>query len=185
MSGSVQLSSAEKKSVRVFKLDRKISADYVRRLFDYRPETGLFYWREQRSWKTPSGSTAGNVARDGYVRVKIDSQPVLAHRLAWLYMTGAWPADEIDHRDLCRTNNRWENLRVASHGQNQSNTRTYRNNRTGLKGARLDARSGKYYAVIVKGSVQTHLGTYQTAQEAHAAYAVAAKQIHGEFGRLS
>lgn len=163
---------------------RDLSADYVRSLLRYEPETGRFFWIVSRP-NRKAGSEAGCI-RDGYVGIKINGRRYLAHRLAWLVMTGVWPEDEIDHRDLNRANNRWANLRPATHGQNQSNCRAYRHNSTGLKGAYPAPHNPfKFVSAIRKDGKRLHLGTFDTAREAHQAYAKAAQELHGEFRRAA
>jgi len=164
-----------------------ITADYVRSILEYDRETGAFWWKVYRANKAVAGSRAGCRSKShGYIVIKINSLAVLAHRLAWLYMTGEWPAHEVDHRDLNRANNAWSNLRQATHGQNQSNGRPYRNNKTGLKGAYPHSRRpGKFIAKIRSNSVLTTLGVFDTAVAAHAAYVIAAEAKHGEFRRIT
>ncbi len=170
---------------RVFK-NPPVTAAYVRSILKYSPDTGLFYWAVDRG-KAKAGDEAGCVGRGGYRHVKIAGENRSAHRVAWLYMTGEWPDGEIDHIDLDRANNRWSNLRVATHGQNQSNGRVYRQSITGLKGASPNPRSraGKYRARIRKDGREIHLGTFNTAEDAHAAYVAAAVELHGEFARAA
>lgn len=104
------------------------------RLLDYNPETGLFTWKAKRCG-TKHGSVAGSIdPSHGYRRIKIDGHLYLAHRLAWFYVCGEWPAHEIDHIDRARANNRIANLRPATRSENQCNKPRYSNNRTGAKG---------------------------------------------------
>lgn len=152
-------------------------------LLFYNPETGLFYWRVDRG-AAKVGDVAGYRHDDGYVRIGLDGKHYKAHRLAWFYMTGLWPAEDVDHRDLNRSNNRWSNLRSATRAQNHANRKAQKRNRLGLKGVSR-TRAGKFTAMINKNKVRTHLGTFATAAEAHAAYAKAATVLHGEFGRAA
>lgn len=101
-------------------------------------------------------------------------------------MTGTLPDDEVDHRDLDRLNNRWDNLRAASHGQNQSNCSVYRRTATRLKGAYPHPNNPfKFVSAIRKDGKRIHLGVFDTAEDAHRAYAKAAQELHGEFGRAA
>lgn len=163
-------------------VDPPWSADYVRSILDYSPVSGLFYWRVRRP-RRPPGSQAGCIT-NGYVKIKIKSRGVCAHRLAWLIQTGSWPDGEIDHKNTNRSDNRWLNLREATHGQNQSNSGLFKNNVTGLKGvSTYPARPGSYRARIRKDKREYSLGVYPSAEEAHAAYVAAAVKFHGEFAR--
>lgn len=103
------------------------------------------------------------------------------HRVAWAIMTGRWPVRDIDHKDGVPGNNKWKNLRQASNHQNHANSKLAKNNTLRFKGVH---KSGKKYnaAIKIQGHTQ-HLGTFQTPQEAHIAYAEAAKKHFGEFAR--
>jgi HNH endonuclease len=105
-----------------------LTADRFRYLLDYDPATGVWTWLVSTSNCTRAGAAAGHTGSDGYHRIKIDGRSYLAHRLAWLYQTGAWPKREIDHRTLNKGDNRFENLREATDAQNV-------HNRTANKGA--------------------------------------------------
>ncbi len=90
----------------------------------------------------------------------------------------------VDHRDNDGLNNRRKNLRLATTSQNGMNSRMQRNNSTGFKGVSLVRRSGKFSAIIIANRKTYNLGTFSTAQEAHAAYRGAAKVLHGKFARF-
>ena len=107
-----------------------LTAEFVRTLFDYNSETGVFTRRVSRG-KSPAGSIAGSCGSDGYIRIGIDGRSYRAHRLAWLYVNGFWPTSQIDHVNCIRTDNRASNLREATHGENQTNAAAYRNNKIG------------------------------------------------------
>jgi hypothetical protein len=90
----------------------------------------------------------------------------------------------IDHVDGDGLNNRRCNLRYATHGQNVANG-LHRNRKSpGLKGTCQTA-SGRWRAQISHGGRTHTLGTFDTTEEAHAAYCEAAKRLHGEFARFA
>ncbi len=97
-------------------------------------------------------------------------------------MTGEWPENEVDHEDLDKSNDRWANLRLATHAQNQTNSRPRRHNRAGLKGVSI-AKGGRYQAKISVNGKTVHLGHFDTAVSAHSAYCEAARNQHPEFFR--
>jgi hypothetical protein len=153
-------------------------------LLHYDPGTGLLTWRVARGRGVRSGDVcSGTAKRYGrgltYRAVTVDGNKHLAHRLAWLLMTGAWPAKLLDHENGNGCDNRWVNLREALPGQNQANRRP--SSRTGRKGVQRLPASGKFTARIR----QTSLGTFSTADEAAAAYDAAAIQLFGEFARTN
>lgn len=162
-----------------------LTAARLRELLSYRPDTGEFVWIRSTSRRAKVGATAGYVGSNGYVQIRLDGVLYQAHRLAWLYVTENWPTSLIDHRDLNRSNNQWENLRLATPVQNSANSPARRHNCTGVKGVGLHRGTGKYRARIGVNGCQHHLGLFDTAEEAHLAYARASVTLHGEFGRLS
>lgn len=125
-----------------------------------------------------AGKVAGTDLR-GYVAINLDGFPRRAHRLAWLYVTGEYPADEIDHIDRNRANNRFENLRQATMPENQRNRAVNSNNQSGLKGAFVY--HDRFEARIMVDKVTHKLGTFDTAQEAHEAYCEAALRLHNDY----
>jgi hypothetical protein len=162
-----------------------LTAERVRELLSYNPETGVFTWLvdSPKGGQRRAGKAAGSVTGDGYHYISIRRRPYLAHRLAWLYVHGEWPSAQIDHRDGNRTNNAIDNLREANRSQNAGNSKRRRTNTSGFKGVYFCSRTGRYVAQITCG-YRKHLGYFDTSKDAHAAYAVAAEKHFGEFARL-
>lgn len=160
-----------------------LSVARLRKLLIYDPETGIFRGRVARS-NVPAGLVTGSVSKShGYVEIRIDGTVYLAHRLAWLYMTGSWPIETIDHRDTLRANNAFVNLRQATKGQNNCNRGPRADNKSGLKGVYLSAR-GKWIATYKPlGGKSTYLGSFNDSAAAKAAYDAAATAAFGEFAR--
>lgn len=149
-------------------------------MLHYDPETGIFIWRVRRG-KGLVGSVAGQLRPSGYVEIGINGRRCTAGRLAWLYVTGEWPAAEVDHRDLDRANNRWSNLRAATRAQNAQNRRLPSTNTSGLRGAWWNKSAQKWESAITFERQRHHLGVFDTAEAAHVAYMAAAAERHGEF----
>lgn len=166
-----------------------LTADRLRDVLRYSPETGLFHWRVMCSARRPAEMLAGDKKKDsGYVLIGVDCVRYRAHRLAWLYMTGQWPALQVDHIDGDRSNNRWVNLREATQRQNSANMRRRDSNRCGVKGVSIyrgDSGYVSYRANICLHNKTHYLGCFQTAEEAQAAYAEAAREHFGEFARAA
>lgn len=162
-----------------------LSAERLRDLLHYDPETGIFTWRVGRRGGARAGAVAGSIDRDGYRHITIDFVNYLAHRLAWFWMIGEWPINEIDHRNSIRDDNRFAELREATDTQNKRNARISRANTSGLKGASFDKRRGRWRAQIHDAGKQRYLGTFNTAVEAHAAYCKAAMDIDPDFWRTA
>ncbi len=159
-----------------------LTAEYVRSLFDYNPESGLL--THKKRFGVVEGARAGCV-NSGYRRVKIHQIPYLEHRIIWLWMTGFWPECDTDHEDLVKTNNKWKNLREATRSQNVFNGRVRKSRKYGsLKGTGLQE-SGKWFARTRENGKEIYLGQFDTEIEAHHAYMKAAKRIAGEFARAA
>lgn len=156
----------------------------LKELLRYDPSTGLFTWRKSRG-PSKAGSVAGTKRIDGYIRIKIDGSLCMAHRLVWLYMTGALPRKEIDHKNCRRDDNRHGNLREASRSENNRNASHRADNSSGHKGISWHAVMGEWVARIQAGGVRTCLGYFDILEDAAAAYAEASARHHKEFGRLT
>jgi len=167
-----------------------LTADYVRQIIDYNPQTGEFKWRIRPDYSPQwngkwSGKIAGAIDAEGRRQIKIGNRFYKAHRLAFLIMTGGWPEEYIDHIDLDNSNNRWSNLREATNAQNMHNRLAQQNNTSGAKGVWLEKRRGKWVAVIAVNYRHIYLGQFDSIEKASVAYAVAARKYHGEFARFS
>lgn len=159
-----------------------LTAERLRCALEYEPRTGNFIWRERPSNRVRVGDIAGNVnKRTGYKSIKIDGLSYYSHRLAWLHVYGEWPQGIIDHRDGDKTNNRIENLRAATLAQNAANAKRPVHNTSGFKGAWFHGRDRRWVANIKVDRKTKYLGSFDTREEAHAAYMAAARSLHGEF----
>lgn len=144
---------------------------------EYIPETGYFYWRKSPCHNTPVGSIAGTVTADRYWRIKFQGKRYLAHRLAWLFYYGNWPSEPLDHIDTRGTNNRIANLRLATPRLNAENKRfPAATNQCGYLG--VCAVGNRFKAGIGSRGRRLHLGTFDSAEEAHEAYVFAKRQLH-------
>lgn len=163
---------------------REIPIDRARDLLAYDPQTGVLTWRVARSGTAQAGAVAGSLNKgSGYICVYIDNIGYKAHRLIWALVTGEQPAGEIDHRNLCRSDNRWANLRDATEQQQRGNRRAYSNNTSGIKGVHWCKASQKWIASVGDNGRRKTLGRFDTKEAAAAAYAGAALRIWGEFAR--
>lgn len=161
-----------------------ITAERLRELLHYDPETGEFLWKIRRRGVRAS-SVAGYARPDGYRRIVVDGGRYMAHRLAWLYMKGTWPAEEVDHDNLIRNDNRWDNLREATTAQNKGNCTKRQTNTSGFKGVSWHAIGRKWRASIQVNNRHIYLGLFDDINDAAAAYADASEKYHGEFGRVA
>jgi hypothetical protein len=162
----------------------KPAAERVRELLDYNPLTGVFVWRVSPCNNTPAGSIAG-ANSEGYRLIRIDGGRYKGHQLAWLYMTGSWPASQVDHRDWNRGNNCWSNLRLATGSQNKANMGKRADNKSGYKGVSWYPTTQKWVAQICCRGERKTLGYFTTPEKAHSAYCEAAERLFGEFARFA
>ena len=158
-----------------------ITSERLRSLLDYNQGTGVFTWNSKPSKNICVGSSAGSVNGLGYVILGIDGQRLLAHRLAFLHVTGHWPEHCVDHINGIKSDNRWGNLRDVPRVVNQQNLRKAPiNSKSGLIGAfpAKDSKQNPWQSSIrIKGE-RAHLGYFQTKELAHAAYLEAKRQHH-------
>lgn len=168
------------------KFKRLPSQDYLNRILRYDPDTGFLFWRHRedhsKQWnKCFAGKRAGRVT-GGYRRIGIDGKQYQAHRLIWVMVYGETPPEQIDHRNLCKDDNWLDNLRPASHGQNQANAPKRKKDDLPKGVHKLRSR---YMAQISHLGKRRHIGVFDTVEAAAAAYADAARSHHGEFARTA
>lgn len=155
-----------------------ITAAQLRNALDYDATTGIFCWASPTAACMKPGDLAGSSHPNGYIFIKINGTSYAAHRLAWLYVHGRWPASCIDHRNGVRDDNRMANLRECADGQNNQNVALYKNNKSGFPGVGWHKATGRWRARIDLGGRQRHLGLFDSAEEAHAAYLEEKARIH-------
>ena len=159
-----------------------LTAQRVREVLHYDPETGVFTWRVRMSNAIHADTTAGAIETvQKYRAIGLDGYSYKAHRLAWLHMTGEWPPHEIDHINGDRADNRWANLRSATKSENQQNMREGRSNGTsGFLGVskRKHKTAVPWLAQIRINGRGYNLGQYATPEEAHSAYLEAKRKMH-------
>lgn len=159
-----------------------LTAERLRELLHYDPETGVFTWRVNRRGHTRQGDIAGSGSP---VVICLDCRKYLGHRLAWLYMMDQWPSALVDHVDLDSANNRWSNLRAATKSQNSANRLAQRNSRSGVKGVYWNPECRKWGATICLNYKRAHLGLFDNIEDASRAYENAARERFGEFARAA
>ena len=161
------------------------SPQELRELLEYFPETGVIIRRprvgpiKKSQRLSDAGTVFGSKTLDGYLRGSIRGQGIMAHRVAWTLHYGEWPTQFIDHINGDRTDNRIENLRLATRVQNNRNSAVRKDSMSGEKGVIF--RRGQWEARIRHDGKTIHIGTYLTQSECIAAFRAAALILHKEF----
>lgn len=150
-----------------------ITAAYLRECVDYFPDTGDFVWRARprshfnsnqhmlRINKMRAGQVAGCEQKSsGYRSIQIARRQYYSHRLAFLWMTGEWPKDQIDHINRKRNDNRWANLRSATAAENAQNIHDRIDSRSGVLGITWGNKSGRWMVRIGVNNGSVWLGQY-------------------------
>ena len=142
-----------------------ITQKELKRQVNYNPETGVFTRLIAESNNVSIDDVAGKIFGKGYVRVEIKGRAYLAHRLAFLYMTGKMPYN-TDHINHIRHDNRWVNLREVTPSENQRNASKRKDNTSGITGVLRIKKTGKLQARIVINRKTKYLGTFDDFFEA-------------------
>jgi hypothetical protein len=101
-----------------------VTHEELLRVLDYNPDTGVFRWKiNANNNGALKGSVAGKPHSQGYWTIGYKGKDYLAHRLAWFYVHGEWPATDVDHRHGNKRDNRISKLRLLTRSQNNLNRR--------------------------------------------------------------
>jgi hypothetical protein len=144
---------------------RKLTQERLKELLDYNPDTGVFTRKVRQSGNAKEGAIAGSNTT-GYIRIGVDGPEYAAHRLAFLWMEGYFPENEVDHIDRNPSNNRWNNLREVSHQCNVRNVGIRKDNTSGIPGVGWDSKGACWRAYIKLSKKLKHLGGSKDFSEA-------------------
>lgn len=151
---------------------RNLDVDSVRREFFYSPKSGIVMRRFARQENQP-WTKCGWDTRKGYRQLRVFGEQLPEHVFAWLYMTGEWPEKLIDHINRDKSDNRWDNLRCVDDRTNKLNGGMYANNKSGYRGVCWYPRKQKWLAQITVNNKRRHIGYFESAELASAAYMTA------------
>lgn len=150
----------------------------LREALDYCPITGEFTWKSRRG-AYPAGSKAGAVRPSGYIVICYKYERHFAHRLAWAFTHGEWPAEFIDHINRVPGDNRIENLRPANQSENSCNSE-YSRSKHGLRHV-TPIKGGRRWLVQVKGGGKMHYKTLDCPAAAYLYGLVLSSKVQGKF----
>lgn len=131
-----------------------------------------FDWLSQWNWTAWWNPSTKSFYARRYVR---NSNPQLMHGLL------VDSSEEVDHRNRNTLDNRRDNLRPATHAQNNRNRGRNSNNASGFRGVTWSKKRKKWVAQISKDHRGFFLGHFQKAKDAAKAYDDAAREMFGEF----
>lgn len=180
----------------------EVTPETLRKLLEYRADTGLFFWRERgpewftsTAYRTAQGCAnnwnarhAGNpafsyIGSHGYYCGRVFQQMFLAHRVAFAIQEGVWPPHFIDHVNGCRTDNRWSNLRPCTRTENNRNSRGYGG--SGYIGVYKNTNSSGYSARVYADGVTYYCGSGPDPQELAVIRDKKALDVHGKYASLN
>lgn len=154
----------------------KIYHEELLRIVSYDPESGHLRWRERLSNNTHVGDIVGSADGRGYRQTFIYKTKYLCHRVVWFYVYGKWP-EVIDHINGNGMDNRLSNLRETDVHKNAQNRRVAKKgSKSGFLG--VTPKRGRFEATIMLHGKGNYLGQFKTAEEAHAVYVAAKRQLH-------
>jgi len=143
-----------------------LTQNYIKKLVHYCPDTGVF----TRLLKSGNGYRNGAInnkpSTHGYLRISINNRQITEHRLAFLYMNGYFPENDVDHIDGVKTNNKWSNLREVSPSCNLQNTAIFSSNTSGFPGVHLTSTKKQWEASITIKGNSVYIGRFTDVMEA-------------------
>jgi len=145
-----------------------ITYDKLKKAIHYDPLTGIFTRKVTISNKHKIGDIATSESGNGYLKIYLGTEQYLAHRLAWFYVHGYMPENDIDHKDRVRHHNWIDNLRETSRTCNLKNGTLRCDNTTGIKGVAKNnnKKFPTWRSNIVINKKQYCLGTHKDFDEA-------------------
>ena len=159
-----------------------LTTELVRRVLSYDPETGIFRWKQPISRRVMPGQEAGALSSNGRLYIGVMGEKVAAHRLAWFYIHGEWPLGNVapvngNHADVRLANLKQETVADTARKGGKRSTNT-----SGLPGVSWSTSKSKWVATITRGYKRVHLGYFNEAAGASAAYQAALAEFPKDKG---
>jgi len=162
-------------------ITRSLTQSELKTLIHYDPETGRMIRLVSPGPCIKVGDEVKGKSVRGYRRAMIHGVRYKAHDLVWLYMTGSFPKEIIDHIDCNTDNLKWNNLREATQIQNCHNKSVSRLNTSGYKGVKWHKGSQKWCGVIGYKNRRIFVGNFDTKEAAFEATRIMREKLYGEF----
>lgn len=161
-----------------------ITQEQIREVLDYNPDTGHLTWKVARGHRRVGDRAGGIDITKGYRSVRVLGKAYKEHRLIWLWYTGSFPKDHMDHINGVRDDNRIANLRECTNQENSQNRTVFNNPKKRSKyigvSYRGKLKGNQWRARIMLNNKDIELGYFNTEEEAHQAY-VEAKAVYHTF----
>lgn len=159
-------------------MERVLTRKRLIEVLRYDKDRGLFFWKIAIG-RRRKGSKAGHLNLRGYIEIRIDGKKYQAHRLAWFYVKGKWPKDQIDHANGKRRDNRFSNLREATQAQNSQNEHFLRaNNTSGIQNVFWVKARQRWLVRIVLAGKRIYVGHFEDIDSAAEASRKAKMRFH-------
>lgn len=142
-----------------------LTQEELKKRFHYNKDAGVFTYIISCG-SVKKGRIAGVKCKNGYLRVRVNKSDYLLHRLAWLYVYGVWPKNQIDHKNHMRDDNRINNLREATNQENAKNQSLLRTSASGVIGVCWKKSLKKWHSRIGIDRKEEHLGYFSDKFEA-------------------
>ncbi|MBK8772319.1 MAG: HNH endonuclease [Rhizobiales bacterium] len=159
----------------------QITIEEVNRMVSYCPVTGKLFWKINKQNSGGIGSECGRTNSAGYRRVVLHGCELKAHQVVWMLHHGEWPSGIVDHANSNKSDNRIENLRLATKAQNAANRKSNSNNTTGVSGVTFHKPTRKWVARIGLNMKRIHIGSFEKKDDAVKAYMAVSANYRGEF----
>jgi hypothetical protein len=161
------------------KARRPLPTEYIDEYLEL-DDGGVVRWKKPPHPRISVGSTAGSDPGNGYWRICLQRKPYGYHRVVYYLAHGIDSLGyEIDHINRDPTDNRPENLRLATTSENKWNTQRRNKTNVGHRGIRKRFWGASYrWEVTFRGK---YVGTYKSMEEAVQAWSERAKAHAGEF----
>lgn len=169
------------KTVEVLRDD--LSVEQLDSLFRYNPSTGSLTWRVTQGPRAIAGTEAGSMTERGYRRVEVDGVGYMVHRIIWCMVYRVWPSFFVDHENLDKSDNRLDNLRPATRGQNNHNRPNLKNNTSGVKGVSWHKQKQQWYARVAYAGKTVFAKMFDLLEDAERAVVAERYKLHKEYAR--
>lgn len=146
-----------------------LTQDQLKEVLHYCPETGVFTWLKPQCLGHRAGTNHVTHSGKTYRRLRLSGRWYKEHKLAFLYMTGSFPFDQVDHENGNGTDNRWTNLRDISVTENNQNKKMPITNTSGTVGVSWDRTKNRWYAYISVKDTNKSIGRFTSKDDAIAA----------------